>query len=308
MRNAFVSKLSELARSDDRVILITADLGYGLFDAFRKNFPNQFLNVGVAEQNMIGIASGLALEGYVPFCYSIANFSFMRCLEQIRNDVCYHDLNVTIVSNGAGFSYGPLGMSHHATEDISIMRAIPNIEVLIPATPIDTEYLTNYAYKSNKPSYLRLDKSKISLDNSRTTQHAWELLVGGDEICFIACGGIVDEALKASAEMKAKFSINAKVISVKQIILNSDTRLTELLSGVRLVLTLEENVKSGGLGSYILEQLNDNNMDIKVIRLGIDDKYESIVGDQQYLRRINGLTSDEVVNVVTSHLGIKENK
>lgn len=307
MRNAFVSKLNELAASDNRVILITADLGFGLFDDFRKNYPNQFLNVGVAEQNMIGIASGLALEGYIPFCYSIGNFSFMRCLEQIRNDVCYHNLNVTIVSNGAGFSYGPLGMSHHATEDISLMRAIPNIDLLIPATAQDANYLTEFAYKSGKPNYLRLDKSIVSIDNSHTTQEPWELLNDGKDICIIATGGIVSEALKASNELKEKFSINTKVISVKQIGPNMESTLNELLSDVHLIVTLEENVKSGGLGSYILEQLNNNNLDIKVIRLGVEDKYDSIVGDQQYLREINGLTSFEVIKVVTSHLGNKEN-
>lgn len=306
MRNAFASKLAELAKSDERVILITADLGFGLFDDFRKNYPNQFLNVGVAEQNMIGIASGLALEGYIPFCYSIANFSFMRCLEQIRNDVCYHNLNVTIVSNGAGFSYGPLGMSHHATEDISLMRAIPNIDLLIPATASDASFLTEFAYKSGKPNYLRLDKSIVPIDNSQTANKPWELLENGEEICIIASGGIVDEALKASLKLKEDFSINPKVVSVKRIGQNSNTEVTNLLGDVKLAVTLEENVKSGGLGSFVLELVSDNNLDLKVIRLGIDDKYESIVGDQQYLREINGLTSQDIVKAIVSYVENKD--
>lgn len=305
MRNAFVSRLTDIAKTDEKVILITADLGFGLFDDFRKNLPGQFLNVGVAEQNMIGVASGLALEGYIPFCYSIANFSFMRCLEQIRNDVCYHDLNVTIVSNGAGFSYGPLGMSHHATEDISLMRAIPNIDLLIPTNSQDTCDLTEYAYKSDKPSYLRLDKSMVTLRDSNSRSEDWEVINNGTDVCIISSGGITEEALQASQILKSSLSIEPKVICVKKIRKSLDLNVSEIFRGVRFIVTLEENVKSGGVGSYILEKLSDNGLKIETVRLGIEDKYESIVGDQQYLREINGLTANNVVRVIVEKLGLE---
>ena len=131
MRDAFVERLSELAAEDPRICLITGDLGFGVLDDFARHFPDQYINAGVAEQNMTAIAAGMALEGHVVFTYSIGNFPTLRCLEQIRNDVCYHNANVTIVAIGGGFSYGVLGMSHHATEDIAIMRALPEMTVVV---------------------------------------------------------------------------------------------------------------------------------------------------------------------------------
>ena len=134
MRDAFVKKLSELAEKDSSIFFITADLGFGVFDDFAARFPSQYLNVGVAEQNMVGIATGLGLEGRKVFTYSIANFATLRCLEQIRNDAAYHEINLTVVASGGGFTYGGLGMSHHATEDISIMRSLPGVKVVAPCT------------------------------------------------------------------------------------------------------------------------------------------------------------------------------
>ena len=142
MRDAFVRALEELAEENSNLFFITADLGFGVFDNFEEKFPKQYLNIGVAEQNMIGVATGLALEGRDVFVYSIANFSTFRCLEQIRNDAAYHNVNITIVSSGGGFTYGSLGMSHHATEDIGIMRAIPNITVVAPTSPWETYHAT----------------------------------------------------------------------------------------------------------------------------------------------------------------------
>ena len=134
MRNAFLAALTTLAEKDKDIILLTADLGYGVFEEFESKFPNQYFNVGVAEQNMTGIASGLSLEGKKVVTYSIGNFPTLRCLEQIRNDACYHDANIVVVASGGGFSYGSLGMSHHATEDLAILRALPNISVVAPCT------------------------------------------------------------------------------------------------------------------------------------------------------------------------------
>ena len=133
MRDIFIAELSKLAEENSDIILITGDLGFGVLDNFAECFPDQYLNIGVAEQNMTGVATGLALEGYKVFTYSIANFTTLRCLEQIRNDACYHDANVNVVSIGGGFGYGSLGMSHHATEDLSIMRAIPGLDVIAPS-------------------------------------------------------------------------------------------------------------------------------------------------------------------------------
>ena len=159
MRDAFIESLSKIANNDKNIFLITGDLGYGVLDDFAEKFPSQFLNVGVAEQNMTGIAVGMALNGYKVFTYSIANFTTLRCLEQIRNDACYHNANVNIVSIGGGFGYGGLGMSHHATEDLAIMRSLPNLTVISPCGLWETMEATEALVSTPGTCYLRLDKS-----------------------------------------------------------------------------------------------------------------------------------------------------
>ena len=146
MRNSFIEELSKIALTDDKVFLIVGDLGFGVVEGFEEKYPDQFLNAGVAEQNMMGMAAGLASAGYKVFVYSIGNFPTFRCLEQIRNDVCYHSLNVTIVSIGAGLSYGPLGYSHHAIDDIGVMRALPGMTIYNPADPIETKLRSEPRY------------------------------------------------------------------------------------------------------------------------------------------------------------------
>ena len=157
MRNAFIRGLTALAERDDRVVFLTGDLGYKLFDNFAERFPGRFLNAGVAEQNMVGVAAGLALEGFRPFVYSIATFATLRCLEQIRDDVCYNGLAVTVVGVGGGFSYGANGPTHHATEDLAVMRALPNMTVVAPGDPVEAELAV--AALPDAPSYLRLGRA-----------------------------------------------------------------------------------------------------------------------------------------------------
>ena len=161
MRDAFVKKLTELAREDSDIMFLTGDLGFGVFDDFEKEFPTQYLNVGVAEQNMTGIAAGLGLEGKKVFTYSIANFSTLRCLEQIRNDAAYHEVNLTVVSSGGGFTYGALGMSHHATEDLAIMRALPDVTVLAPSPTWEAYHATKAITETSGVGYLRIEKEEF---------------------------------------------------------------------------------------------------------------------------------------------------
>src|SRR5688572_23737557 len=159
MRDAFVRTVRDLAAADPRVLLITGDLGFGVLTEFARDFPSQYLNVGVAEQNLTGVATGAALSGHTVFTYSIGNFPTLRCLEQIRNDVCYHDAAVKVVAIGGGFSYGALGVSHHATEDLAIMRSLPHMTVLAPGDVYEAVEATRMAYRTAGPCYLRLDKS-----------------------------------------------------------------------------------------------------------------------------------------------------
>ena len=170
MRDAFVNQLTELARHDSDIMFLTGDLGFGVFDNFAKEFPDQYINVGVAEQNMTGIAAGLGLEGKKVFTYSIANFATLRCLEQIRNDAAYHEVNMTVVSSGGGFTYGALGMSHHATEDIAIMRALPDVNVVAPSTAWEAYHATKALTEKKGVGYLRIEKGGIKEPSKKNTE------------------------------------------------------------------------------------------------------------------------------------------
>ena len=205
MRDAFIESLSKITKNDKDIFLITGDLGYGVLDDFAKKFPSQFLNVGVAEQNMTGIAVGMALIGYKVFTYSIANFTTLRCLEQIRNDACYHNANVNVVSIGGGFGYGGLGMSHHATEDLSIIRALPNIELIAPGDDYETIEATKYVASSNKPSYLRLERSSHIHELNLDTDFEYgkiRKINDGKDIAILCSGGVTKVAMSAANTLK----------------------------------------------------------------------------------------------------------
>ena len=189
MRDAFASQLILEARKNPDIILVTGDLGYGVFDDFKKEFPNQYLNVGVVEQNMTSIATGLSLEGK-KLIYSIANFATLRCLEQIRNDAAYHEANLTIVAIGGGFTYGSLGMSHHATEDIAVMRALPNIEVIVPGTNWEVAQATKILSSRNGVSYLRLEKDgkNYNLLGRKSFKIGQAIIRKGEDVTIITSG------------------------------------------------------------------------------------------------------------------------
>src|SRR5437867_8897552 len=214
MRSAFFDTLVRLAEDDERITLVVGDLGFGVIEPFARRFPDRFLNAGVAEQNLTGIAAGMALSGKIVFTYSIANFPTLRCLEQIRNDVCYHEANVKIVAVGGGFAYGPLGMTHHATEDLAIMRALPGIVVVAPGDPWEVERATRAIVAEPGPCYLRLGRA------GEPTLHgagdAFELGRGirmreGRALTIISTGGLLESALEA-AEQLAAAGIESRVV------------------------------------------------------------------------------------------------
>lgn len=288
MRDDFVKRLTQLAARDSRIMLLTADLGFNVLNDFEAKYPKQFLNVGVAEQNMTGMATGMALEGLIVFTYSIGNFPTLRCLEQIRNDAAYHDANVKIVSVGSGFSYGPLGMSHHATEDIAIMRAIPGITIFSPGDAWEAMEATEACVNTPGPCYLRLDKSGVGLSEAPGEK----FVVGqprtrraGNDVTIIATGGIVEEALAAAKTLAAE-KIEARVISIPTIRpLQSDVIIAAARES-RAVVTLEEHTVEGGLGGLIAETLLESGVvPRRFKRLGLRSGFSSIVGSQAYLRR-----------------------
>lgn len=298
MRDAFIARLTQLAEADPRIFLVTGDLGFGVLTKFAEQHPRQFLNVGVAEQNMTGVATGLALEGRVVFTYSIANFPTLRCLEQIRNDAAYHGANVKIVAIGGGFSYGQLGMSHHATEDLAILRAIPEITVVSPGCLWETEEATTAIANLPGTCYLRLDKS----DARRTSRPGERFELGrvrmvreGDDVTLAATGGILGVAL-AAAEQLAAEGIRARVLSVHCLRPFDQETIFRACRETGGVLTVEEHVIEGGLGGLVAETCLEAGVIPKgFARIGIRGGFASVVGSQSYLRTRYGLDAAAIV-------------
>lgn len=293
MRDAFVAELSEIAAVDPSVMLITGDLGFGVLTDFADRFPDQFINAGVAEQNMTGLAAGLALEGHKVFTYSIANFTTLRCLEQLRNDVCYHDADVTAVAVGGGFSYGQLGMSHFATEDLAILRALPGMTVVAPSDAWETRLLTRQMVARPGPKYLRLDKGRANLpvNDADVTLGKVRKVRDGDDVTLITIGAILSEALKAAATLESE-GINARVLSVHTLKPLDAEPLVAAARDTGAIVTIEEHNIIGGLGGAVAELLlNKGAMPAGWGTVGLADCYPTIVGDQDYLRAAYGMDS-----------------
>ena len=308
MRDAFIQRLTALAERDPRVILVTGDLGFGVFDEFRRRFPAQFLNAGVAEQNMTGVATGLALEGFCVFTYSIANFAFMRCLEQIRNDAAYHRANVNVVAVGGGFSYGALGPSHHATEDLAIMRSIPGITVVAPGDDFEAAEATAAVAATAGTSYLRIDRSSAqSTDASRPVFELGQvrMMRDGNDLTLVTTGGVLGVALQA-AERLAEAGVECRVLSVHTLKPLDEAALLAAARETGGVVTIEEHTVLGGLGGAVAETLLEAGASPRVFRrLGLRDCFSSIVGSQNYLRQRFGLDVEGVVR--SSMAAIRQN-
>lgn len=293
MRDAFIYALTKLAEIDKDIVLLTGDLGYGVFEDFETRFPGQYFNVGVAEQNMTGLATGLSLEGKKVVTYSIGNFPTLRCLEQIRNGACYHKTNVTIVSLGGGFSYGSLGMSHHATEDIAILRSLPNISIVAPCTAKEAGDAITKMIQNEGVGYLRLDKTKAndSLIDKNFVIGKSKRYSEGSDITLIATGGILREVYAASIELK-NHGISSRTIGMHSIKPIDSNEIIDAAINTGGIVTIEEHNKDGGFGSAVCEVCMDNYvMPKKFLRIGLQNVYSSIVGSQEYLRSQYGMDS-----------------
>ncbi len=287
MRDQFIERLESLARADKRIALITGDLGFGVFDNYRKNLPEQFINAGVAEQNMTMIATGMALEGHIVFTYSIGNFPTLRCLEMIRNDAAYHEANVKVVCIGGGFSYGALGISHHATEDLAIMRSLPNVTVVSPCGLWEVMEATAAITSTAGTCYLRLDKDFG--DDTPKNGEAFHLgkarvLREGTDATVLVTGGILREVQSAAAVLESK-GISTRVVSMHTIKPLDTEAILRSATVTAALVTVEEHTIHGGLGGAVAETLLDAGvMPKRFLRVGLDVGFSSIVGSQPYLR------------------------
>lgn len=302
MRDILIERLFKYAQNDEKIVLVTGDLGFGVLNSFYNDLPDQFINAGVAEQAMAGISAGLASEGKIVFIYSIGNFPSLRCLEQIRNDICYHNYPVTIISVGAGFSYGALGMSHHATEDISILRSLPNIRIFAPSDKLETIASLEFILDNPAPSYIRLDKSMVEDVTTESFEYmAPRKLSGGESgVAILSYGGLVKRALEASEILTDK-GIDCTVYSVATIKPINEKIICEILKKYSIVVTFEEHILIGGLGSMIADILTKYDIrGCRLLKIGLPDEYSTIVGDQNYLRDYFKLRAVDVVQKILS--------
>lgn len=286
MRNTFVQCLIRRARKDDRIFLITPDMGYSVLEPFREAFPDRFLNVGIAEQNAVGVAAGLALSEKVVYVYSIIPFVTMRCFEQVRVDVAYMKTNVRLVGVGAGLSYGPAGATHHAIEDIAIMRALPNMTVCCPGDPVEARELIEKSFDYEGPIYFRLGKSgepAIHAEGTKIEIGKAVFVTHGDDAVVITTSNML-ECGKYIVDEWAKQKIDATLLSIPTIKPLDTEALNSVITKGVPVFTLEEHNIIGGLGSAVAEVIAESGRAVRFRRIAIPDAYASQVGSQAYLR------------------------
>lgn len=302
MKDAVAKKLEELAEKDQSVIVMAGDLGYGVFDRFREKFPGRFLNAGICEQGMASIAAGMALEGKKVFLYSIGNFPTLRCIEQVRNDICYHQADVAVVAAGAGFAYGSLGMSHHATEDVAMMRSLPGMRVFAPADAWEADAAVQACYIQHGPCYIRLGKGgqlvhKGSLPESPALKAV--SVRKGEDACIFASGTVLAEAAAAADSLLAQ-GVSTALYSFCCIKPVDQEKILECAEKFANIITLEEHNIIGGLGSAVSEVIAENGLGTRVVRLGMRDTYASVAGSQAYLRKKYGMDAQAIMEAVRS--------
>ncbi len=307
MRTAFAKALCELAERDPRVWLLTGDLGFSVLEPFRARFPERFVNAGVAEQNMVGVAAGLAHSGNVVFVYSIANFPTLRCYEQIRNDVCYHELPVRIVSVGGGLAYGSAGYTHHGVEDLAVMRVLPGMTVVAPGDPLETDAVTRALVDLPGPAYLRLGKANEPVVHeaplSLTLGRALTLRNGHD-VTLISTGGMLAASVAAADELAVRAKLSVRVLSMHTLKPLDVEAVLAAARETRLILSVEEHSELGGLGSAVAELLAEMPPPrARFRRFALPDRYLREVGSQGFLLASLGSIAERVMETWRSGLG-----
>jgi transketolase len=307
VRRALASTLRELAGSDPRVILMTADLGFMVLEEFADAYPDRFFNVGVAEANMIGLATGLAGSGYIPFTYSIATFASMRCYEQIRNGPVLHDLPVRIVGVGGGFDYGHAGFTHHALEDLGIVRIQPGMKVIAPADHQQAAAALRATYDLPGPIYYRFGKRDdyvIPGLEGRFRLGRAETVRNGSDILIFTLGSISEEVCKA-AQRLADEGIEATVSVVSSLRPAPVQDISDLLRGFSVALTVEEHYVEGGLGSLVSEIIAEAGIGCRIVRCGVRTLPSTVCGGEECLRGANSLDASGIFKTVVEALGAR---
>ena len=306
MRKAFAATLVELAEQDPRIILMTGDLGYMVLEPFMEKFPERFINVGVAEQNMVGLATGLADAGFIPFVYSIIPFATLRPFEFIRNGPIVHQLPVRIVGVGSGFDYGHNGVSHYGLEDVGIMRTQPGITIIAPADHLQTTEALKATWDLPSPIYFRLgkdDKTVVPGLAGRFEMGRLQRLGNGSDLLLVTIGNIVPEVVNAADKLRTS-GVSCSVAVISSLNPSPDADLIELLREFTLVMTVEAHYTNGGIGSYVSEIIAEKNLPCRIVRCGVDKMPDGVTGSQGYLRQNHGLSAAALLKTALAELAI----
>ena len=305
MRHAFAKALYDIAESDERIVLMTADLGFMVLEDFARAYPSRFYNVGVAEANMIGLATGLAASGYIPFVYSIATFASMRGYEQIRNGPILHQLPVRVIGVGGGFEYGHAGITHHALEDLAIARVQPGLAVVAPADHLQASAAIRTTYDLPGPIYYRIGKREDyvlpGLEGRFRIGRA-DVVREGPDILIVTIGSISAEVVKA-ADKLAENGVGTTICVVSSLRPAPYGDLRDLLERFPVSLTVEEHYTEGGLGSLVCEIAAETTANCRIIRCGVRDLPASVCGSEGSLRKANGLSAEGICQTALKALG-----
>lgn len=304
MRTTFIKTLMKLAQKDKNIYLLNGDLGFSVLEEFEKKFPKRYINCGVAEQNMMGVAAGLAMEGKKVYVYSIIPFVTFRCFEQIRNDICYHNLDIKIIGTGTGMVYGILGPTHFGIEDISVLRVLPNMTILSPSDPTEMEQLMEQSCKTKGPAYIRLDKSDRDLHilEKKVVLGKPSVIKKGKDGVVISAGSYAGTAMNAASKLEEQ-GLNLKVISLHTLKPVDEKSLLKEIKGYKNIFTAEEHRLMGGLGSIVAEILLKNGVkNVNLNTIGIEDIYSPVVGKQDYMRKYYKVDQDAVAKKILDSL------
>lgn len=305
MRTEVVEKIYNLMKRDKNIYFLTGDLGFSVLEKIEAEFPQRFINIGVAEQNMMGTAAGLALSGKKVFVYSIIPFATMRCFEQIRDDICYNNANVTIIGVGSGLSYGILGSTHFALEDMAILRCLPNMTIICPADGIEATLAIDAIYSFSKPCYLRIGKK----EEPKVYQKPYQFVLGkgvvlseGNDISIFSTGTILKNVLDAADLLKDKYHVSSSVVNIHTI-KPIDTKLVVQESkNKKAIFTVEEHGQIGGLGSTVAEIISGYDTMPPLTRIGTPDRFIKDIGSQEYLRERLSLSAKGIAETINRKL------
>ena len=304
MRNAFAEEITKLAGSDARIVLLSGDIGNRLFNAFKEACPERFFNCGVAEANMTGMAAGMAMSGLKPVTYTIAPFNTTRCLEQIKLDICYHNLPVVVVGVGAGLAYAGLGSTHHTFEDIAILRVLPNLAIVCPGDAVEVRLALRAALKRQGPTYIRLGKKNEPVVHAKEPAFAIGrgiVVREGSGACLLSTGNTLPLALAAADRLEQE-GASVRVVSLHTVKPLDEELLGEVCTGFRVVATIEEHSLIGGLAAAVAEWWGGRKGGPQFLRFGIGDRFLHGSGNQDHARAMVGLTPENIARQVAAAL------